>query len=113
MDLMSSEQPTEAVQPSRQDLRSRCRDHVLSRVGQAEVGTHPFHHSFIEDIFPADFYDVVRDHMLICKYGDNLKDRHQDNPDFLNKRHNLFESTDDVADSVRAVFSDPDVKQAL
>lgn len=51
--------------------------------------------------------------MVSCKYSDSVQDRHQDNPAFMNRRYNLYQNTDDVADCLRAVFSDPEIKQAL
>lgn len=96
-----------------EEFCSRVRSHVLSRVEEAAIGVQPFHHAFIENIFPADFYDAVRSHMLDCKHGGNLQDRHQDNPAFMNRRCSLFESADPVVEHIRAVFSDSGVKQAL
>ena len=98
---------------ARNDLFLRCRGHVLSQVERAVVGVTPFHHAFIDGIFPDDFYEVLRAHMLSCKHGDNLQDRHQDNPAFLNKRYNLLANSDEVVNCFRAVFSDADVKHAL
>ena len=98
---------------SRADIHSRCRSHVLSRIESAALGEQPFYHSFIEQIFPDDFYEALRAHMIDCKYSDNVQDRHQDNPAFMNKRYNLFESADEVVECIRAVFLDPVVKQAL
>jgi hypothetical protein len=97
----------------RESLHSRCRSHVLSRVREAETGVQPFRHIFIEHILPPDVYDAVRAHMLCCKYSDSVQDRHQDNPEFMNKRYNLVGNTDEAVECVRAVFSDPDVRQAL
>ena len=109
----SAESQTARNQTSKEDLYSRCRSHVISRVEQTATGVQPFYHTFIEHIFPADFYDAVRAHMLNCKYSDNVQDRHQDNPAFLNKRYNLVGNTDEVVECIRAIFSDPDVRQAL
>jgi len=94
-------------------LLQRCRLHVLDRVRQTTAGTDPFRHMFVETLFPADFYAAVRRHMLVCKYGGDVQDRHQDNPAFLNKRFNLFHSCDEIAQVVRQVFSDEQVKIAL
>ena len=43
----------------------------------------PFHHAFIEDIFPTELYGAVRDHMLRFKHSDEVQDRQQDNPNFM------------------------------
>jgi hypothetical protein len=98
---------------SREEVYSRCRSHVLARIEEAAVGVHPFYHTFIDGIFPTDFYETVRAHMLSFKHSDKVHDRHQDNPAFMNKRYNLAESTDDVVQCIRGIFSDPEVKQAL
>lgn len=95
------------------DLYSRCRSHVLSRLSDVATDTSPFHHLFIDEIFPADFYASLHDHMVALKHGDSIEARTQDNPDFVTQRCNLFESTDDVASCIRAVFSDPGIKEAL
>ena len=100
-------------EPSRQDFYRRCRSHVLSRIEQTATDVKPFYHTFIADIFPADLYADLHAHMVKCKYGDGVQDRPQDNPAFVNQRYNLFTSTDDVVECIRAVFSSPDVKQAL
>jgi hypothetical protein len=99
--------------PSAETLFSSCRSHVLSRINEAATGTQPFYHTFIENIFPADFYNALRAHMLSCKYSGDVQDRAQDNPAFMNKRSNLFENTDEIVSCLRAVFLDPEVQQAL
>jgi hypothetical protein len=95
------------------ELYSDCRSHVLARLSEAAMGVEPFYHTFIDRIFPPHFYDAVRAHMLSCKYSDSVQDRHQDNPGFLNKRYNLVGNTHEVVECLRAIFSDPDVRQAL
>jgi hypothetical protein len=91
----------------------RLRSHVLSRIQETEVGRDPFYHLFIERIFPPDFYEAIRAHMLECKSSRQLQDRNQDSTAFTNKRYNLFASEDELAARLRALFSDPDVKLAL
>ncbi len=95
------------------DTIARCRAHVLARIGAAAAGETPFHHLFIEQIFPPDFYAALRGHMLDCKAGAAVEDRFQDGDAFVNRRHSLFASADEVAVCVRSVFSDPEVKLAL
>lgn len=95
------------------ELFLRCRSHLLSRLDQAVIGVEPFHHTFVEQIFPSDFYAVFCAHMLDCKYRRVHQDRTQDSPQFINRRYNLFNDCDKVASCIRALFSDPDVKQAL
>ena len=93
--------------------RERYRHHVLARIAEAEVGVAPFHHAFIEDIFPTELYGAIRDHMLRFKHSDQVQDRHQDNPNFMNRRYNLSSSTDEPVEHLRTVFSDPEIKQVL
>jgi hypothetical protein len=111
----SSPAPVQASRdrPPVKGLYSACRAHVLARIDQAAVGTHPFYHAFIEHLFPDHFYQAFHAHMVSCKYGDKIQNRGQDNPAFVNKRTNLFTSTDDVVDVIRRIFSDVDVKLAL
>ncbi len=104
---------TDRPQTLSEERYSRLRAHVLACAEGATIGTHPFHHTFIEGIFPDDFYEDIRAHMLNCKYNGNLQDRHQDNPSFVNKRTNLFGNRDEVVTCIRGIFSDPDVKRAL
>jgi hypothetical protein len=42
----SAERQTARNQISREDLYSRCRSHVLSRVDKAVMGVQPFYHAF-------------------------------------------------------------------
>jgi hypothetical protein len=99
--------------PDSKYLAERCLPHVLSRIRQTAPGEHPFRHAYIERILPDDVYDAVHAHMLSCKYGGDVQDRGQDSAAFTNKRTNLFESEDDVAACLRAVFSAPEIKLAL
>ncbi len=55
---------------SREEVYSRCRAHVLARIEEAAVGVYPFYHTFIDGIFPADFYEAVRAHMVSFKHSD-------------------------------------------
>jgi hypothetical protein len=93
--------------------REHDRAHVLARIGAAVVGQEPFYHTFIERIFPPDLYDAVRAHVASCKSSDDVQERRQDNPDFVNERYSLFHSTEGVVERVRAIFSDPEVKRRL
>lgn len=91
----------------------RCRAHVLARVQNTNVGTDPFFHLFIDRVFPDDFYEALRGHMLAAKHGSETQARVQDNPAFTNQRTNLCDCTDSVIDCIRRVFADPEVKREL
>lgn len=90
-----------------------CRSHVLARIEESSIGTQPFYHTYIENIFPSSFYEAFRAHMLVCKHSGNHQDRPQDSSAFMTKRTNLFENHDHVVECIRRVFSDTDVKLAL
>lgn len=94
-------------------MLSHCRAHVLSRIADQTVGKHPFYHIFIEDIFPPDFYEIVRNNMLLFKYSEETDERLQDNPAFKNRRYNLFGRNNQVSEIIYNLFSDPDIKQAF
>lgn len=91
----------------------RLKSHVLGRIAQAEVSFDPFGHTFIPDIFPADFYETVRAHLQKCKSSDQVQNRLQDNPEYINRRFNLLRDPDEVSCFLREVFSDHEVKAAL
>lgn len=95
------------------DAASVCRSHVLARIDEAALDVHPFGHVYIEGVFPAGFYAALHGHMRRFKHSDLGSDRHQDNPAFTNRRYSLYESTDEVVEVLRAVFSDTEVKRAL
>jgi hypothetical protein len=86
---------------------------VLNAIRNTKVGTHPFHHCYIEEIFPAKYYEDLRAHMLHAKATSQLRDRKQDNPAFVTRRHKLLESRDLIVLQMRAVFDDPEIKAAL
>ena len=92
---------------------ARCRAHVLERIEAAVVAQAPFHHLFVERIWPPDFHAAMRAHMMQCKDRTVVADRDQDSTAFVNRRHNLFAAEDDVSLCVRAVFSDAEVRLAL
>jgi hypothetical protein len=89
------------------------RRHVLSRIEQSGLGRTPFHHLFIEDVFPIDLYDEIKTHMLRYKYGAPLQDRVQDSPEFVNRRYSLADNHDPETRYIREIFSDAHVKRAL
>ena len=51
---------------------ARCLPHVLSRIRQTPIGMQPFHHTFIERVFPDDVYDALHAHLLSCKFGGDI-----------------------------------------
>ncbi len=89
------------------------KDHLLHSINSAAVGEDPFFHTYLEDVFPHELYDCIRKYMLEKKYGEDVQDRLQDNPAFKNSRFNLEFNKDEIPLVIRALFSDPEVKQAL
>lgn len=91
----------------------RIRAHVLDRIRSTPVGTAPFYHCFIDQIFPDDYYDALKAHMLSFKGSRKMQARTQDNPAFVNRRYNLVGNRDRVILQFRSIFEDPEVKMAL
>lgn len=91
----------------------RCIEHALERIRAATVGRQPFFHTFIENIFPEDIYEDVRQHMLAAKHGNQVQDRSQDSAAFKNRRFNMFSTTDRISMLIKGVFSDETVKAAI
>jgi hypothetical protein len=89
------------------------KNHVLSKIETTDINTYPFYNLYINDIFPNDFYQKLKDKMLYYKYNETLKDRNWDNPNFMNKRFPLTDVNDLEINIVREVFDDVDIKSAL
>ena len=89
------------------------KNHVLSKIETTDINTYPFYNLYINDIFPNDFYQKLKDKMLYYKYNETLKDRNWDNPNFMNKRFPLVDIIDWEINIVREVFDDVDIKSAL
>ena len=86
--------------------------HVLARLNAVPVGTEPFYHCWIDQIFPDTFYDRLHTHMLAQKTEGRMQPRLQDNPEFTNRRFNLIGSQDEVIAQFHALWSDQEVKAA-
>ncbi len=91
----------------------RIRAHVLDRLTNTAIGKEPFYHSYIENIFPQDYYDALRANMLSYKHSDKVQERLQDNKAFVNRRYNLVDCPDLVVRQFHAIFSDPEIKKAI
>ena len=89
------------------------KNHVLQRIETTEIGTKPFYNLYIENIFPDDFYQLIRDRMLYYKYNSELQDRNWDNPSFMNKKFSLRDINDYEIQVVREVFDDYAIKNSL
>lgn len=89
------------------------RNYVLHRFAEADVGNEPFFHSYIERIFPEDFYRSLIEHMLVLKHGAKRAGRTQDNAAFVTDRYSLVECTDLPVRQLRAIFEDPEVKRTI
>lgn len=89
------------------------RAHVMKQLTEAVIGEEPFYHSYIENIFPTEFYDALRKNMLSYKHSNKVQDRLQDNGDFVNQRYNLVDNPDLIIRQFHAIFSDPEIKTAI
>ena len=88
------------------------KEHVLNRIVTKDINSYPFYNLYVEDIFPIEFYQLLKDKMLYYKYNEDLQDRNWDNPNFMNKRFLLRNIDDDEIDKIRQVFGD-EIKNAL
>jgi hypothetical protein len=91
----------------------KLREYVLDRIRKTPVGTTPFYHSYIEELFPAAFYDSLAARMLQFKNSGQVQDRTQDNATYVNRRFPLAKCTDPEVLQFRALFEDTEVKLAL
>lgn len=89
------------------------RNYVLNKLETTDVNTYPFYNLYVEDIFPIDFYQKLKNRMLHYKYNADLQDRNWDNPNFMNKRFLLRDINDHEINIIREVFSDDEIKGAL
>ena len=89
------------------------KEHVLNRIVTKDINSYPFYNLYVEDIFPIEFYQLLKDKMLYYKYNEDLQDRNWDNPNFMNKRFLLRNIDDDEIDKIRQVFGDDEIKNAL
>ena len=92
---------------------SDIKEHVLNRIVTKDINSYPFYNLYVEDIFPIEFYQLLKDKMLYYKYNEDLQDRNWDNPNFMNKRFLLRNIDDDEIDKIRQVFGDDEIKNAL
>ena len=89
------------------------KSHILNKIESHSVGQEPFYHIYIENIFPMDLYEAIKERMLHYKYSDELQSRQQDSSKFVNNRYNLANNDDIETQYIRALFSDKDIKNAF
>ena len=89
------------------------KNHVLNRIETTDINIHPFYNLYVENIFPNDFYQLLKDRMLYYKYNKDLQDRNWDNPIFINKKFSLKDVNDYEINVIREIFDDNDIKNAI
>jgi hypothetical protein len=89
------------------------KNHVLERIESTEINTFPFYNLYVSDIFPNDFYQLLKDKMIEVKYNQTLQDRNWDNPNFMNKKFSLKGVDDYVINTIREVFNCDDIKSVI
>jgi hypothetical protein len=106
--------PASAEQGELEPVRlERYVRHVRSRIAQTSTGSDPFHHLFIEGVFPDELYAAILACMLRYRKSAELGERLQDNPQFVNRRYSLVGSVDPEVRYIHALFSDAGIKMAL
>jgi hypothetical protein len=107
-----------ALTPSGRLLYSRnklakFKEHVVAAVDSQAVGTFPYYHLYIQDVFPEELYAAIETRMKYYRESGKLKQRSQDSAAFVNSRFNLRKVNDAETRYIRDIFSDNDVKRAL
>ena len=92
---------------------TEIRNHVLNKIETTDINIYPFYNLYVENIFPNDFYQLLKDRMLYYKYNESLQDRNWDNPSFMNKKFSLKDTNDYEIDVIREVFDDSEIKNAI
>ena len=67
---------------------TEIKNYVLNKIEKTDINIYPFYNLYVENIFPDDFYQRLKDKMLYYKHNETLQDRNWDNPNFMNKRFN-------------------------
>ena len=89
------------------------KDHVLTRIQSKDVNEYPFYNLYINNIFPDDFYESLKDRILYYKYNEKLEDRNWDNPNFINKKFSLKDVDDYEINLFREIFDDCRIKKSI
>lgn len=89
------------------------KSHVLKQIQSTDINTHPFYNLYVNNIFPDDFYQLLKNKMIYYKYNEELQDRNWDNPNFMNKKFSLKDVDDYEIGVVREIFDDYEIKNAL
>jgi len=89
------------------------KQYVLARAAETPVGTEPYYHMYVENIFPDELYSAIERRMLYYRNHKKVKQRTQDNKGFVNRRFNLRNTPDAETRYIRGIFNDPDVKRAF
>ncbi|WP_375208051.1 hypothetical protein [Hyphococcus sp.] len=87
--------------------------HVLAAARAARVVEKPFYHMYIEKIFPDELYEAVNKRISVYEDKKKLGQRKQDNPEHVNNRFNLKDSTEPEITYIKRLFEDKDVKRAF
>jgi len=109
--LLQPDAPAEDAELSNDT--AAIRGHILRRLQSAEVGQAPFHHTFIENIFPAHYFDDLRAYMLAYKGTGAMQPRRQDNQAFVNRRYNLVDDRSRIVQQLRSAFENTEIKRTL
>jgi len=89
-----------------------CKSRVLQGLQRTPLGVQPFHHLYVDEIFPPEFYAALKGLASEFERGGRFQARKQDNRAYVNRRCNLVNEAAPEARLVYDVFSDPEVKRA-
>ena len=87
--------------------------HILDKLNESKVDQHPFHHLFIENIFPIDLYQSINGVVCDIEISNKFEFRPQDNVKYLNKRFPIFDHSNPRIQQIKTLFEDKDIKDLV
>lgn len=86
--------------------------YILNKIESSSVGKEPFYHLYIENIFPDDFYNKLKNK---CLNPNKIETREQDNKNFINSRFNFtnYIHKDPILSKLNTIFENYDIKKSL
>lgn len=88
--------------------------YIINQINKSKIDSEPFYHLFIENIFPTDFYKMLKQKSNYYNQDKYLIARTQDNPtNYINKKFEFNSVKDETIDLFKNIFESQDVKQSI
>ena len=91
----------------------RYRTHIIKKINDSKITAKPFFNLYIEGFFPEDFYNSLKEKMLLHKYSGKLQERHQDSEKFTNNRFSLVKDESLTIQYLRNLLNDESIMQSF